>query len=148
MRHEPIEDFEARRRGPVPHNRRDITNVRKGLLVAKRPAARDRFNSIVWRCDCDCGGHSFVTANNFVHDRVKSCGCAKQRRPMIPHVRCLQRHQSTYLADCLNADGSVSFICPECAKEAGDELVLVNLPRLLFKRLSELTDDEKKASGA
>jgi hypothetical protein len=66
---------------------------------------------------------------------------------MIHPVRCLQRHQSTYLSDVINRDGTISHLCGDCQREENDELVLVSLVRLLFKRSSELTDDEKKASG-
>jgi len=66
---------------------------------------------------------------------------------MIHPVRCLQRHQSTYLSDVINRDGSISHLCGDCQREASDQLVLVNLVRLLFKRSSELTADERKESG-
>ena len=61
MRHEPIEQWDRRRRGVGV--RLDITNVRSGKLVGVKPVSRTQFATIVWPCQCDCGNTTHVVAS-------------------------------------------------------------------------------------
>lgn len=61
----------------------DITGRRYGLLVALRPTAERRWNSIVWECVCDCGGKKLAPAGSLRRGTPKSCGCAAQVPPPI-----------------------------------------------------------------
>jgi hypothetical protein len=79
MRHEPIEQWERRRRRAATV-RRDYTGLRSGALVAIKPIARSQFRTIVWLCQCDCGETSQVVGYLIAAGRTRSCGCARQKR--------------------------------------------------------------------
>lgn len=52
---------------------RDLTGMRMGKLVVEgKVVYKGRFK---WQCACDCGGKTWVLAQNFVSGRTKSCGC-------------------------------------------------------------------------
>jgi len=55
---------------------RDITDMRFGLLTAKRPTDMRAGSAIVWECHCDCGGVTYRPHNNLSNKRkYQSCGC-------------------------------------------------------------------------
>lgn len=56
-------------------NRIDITNKRFGKLVAIKMIGRDKYNSELWECKCDCGSKHTVYKNNLLKGHTKSCGC-------------------------------------------------------------------------
>lgn len=52
---------------------KDLTGMRSGKLVVDGQVVyKGRFK---WQCSCDCGGRTWVLAQNFVSGRTKSCGC-------------------------------------------------------------------------
>ncbi len=53
--------------------RNDYTGVRFGRLVALEPTGKDRHRNILWRCVCDCGKETTVSAAGL--KKTKSCGC-------------------------------------------------------------------------
>lgn len=55
----------------------DISGQRFGSLVALEPTSERRGGKIVWRCRCDCGNETFVTAKDLKSGNTKSCGCLK-----------------------------------------------------------------------
>ena len=56
-------------------NIKDLTNMRFGKLVVKYPTAQRKSASVVWYCECDCGGTLEVLSGNLVQGKTKSCGC-------------------------------------------------------------------------
>lgn len=57
-------------------SRKDITGQRSGKLVAIESTSKRCGSSVIWKCRCDCGKISFVTASNIVNKHIKSCGCS------------------------------------------------------------------------
>lgn len=57
----------------------DLTDQTFGRLVARHPTDRRDSGSVVWFCECDCGGAAEVSARNLVSGHTTSCGCAKGR---------------------------------------------------------------------
>lgn len=58
---------------------RDLAGRRFGRLTALSPTMRrDRKGSVYWRCRCDCGKETEVTADGLVHGNCKSCGCLQK----------------------------------------------------------------------
>ena len=56
----------------------DITGKRFGRLVAIEPTnERTKQGDIIWKCKCDCGNTSNVSAKNL--KVVKSCGCSHRK---------------------------------------------------------------------
>ena len=55
---------------------RDISGVRFGRLVALRVVGKDKANSLVWLCRCDCGATVERPSSRLREGRgVSSCGC-------------------------------------------------------------------------
>jgi hypothetical protein len=44
------------------------------LVVIEETSERDK-GSVVWKCECDCGGVKKASAKNLKQQFVKSCGC-------------------------------------------------------------------------
>lgn len=55
----------------------DLSGKRFGMLVAIEPTRERKYNSVVWRCKCDCGNEAFVRADYLREWRFSSCGCNK-----------------------------------------------------------------------
>jgi len=56
---------------------RDISGQRFGKLVAIEPTELRSGNSIVWKCQCDCGKVSNHSSNALLNGQAKSCGCSR-----------------------------------------------------------------------
>ena len=59
--------------------RGNITGERFGRLVARYPTDAREGTSVVWHCECDCGGVKDVSLKSLRGGRVKSCGCLRRR---------------------------------------------------------------------
>lgn len=53
----------------------DITNKVFGRLTAKEPTNRRMGNSIIWRCECECGNIAYIAAASLTNGSTTSCGC-------------------------------------------------------------------------
>lgn len=88
----------------------DLTDHRFEKLVARRPTDRRDSGSVVWHCECDCGGTAEVSARNLVSGHTTSCGCAKGRpiskgEPFgalraVERVGTNARGQAVWLCEC------------------------------------------------
>lgn len=59
----------------------DLTGRRFGRFVAISPTdKRDKKNSVIWQCYCDCGKEFERSAQRIVHGSV-SCGCRQKENP-------------------------------------------------------------------
>lgn len=59
----------------------DIIGCKFGKLkVLGKSNKRTKSREIKYKCVCDCGNVTYVTAGNLRHGNVKSCGCAKRKR--------------------------------------------------------------------
>ena len=56
---------------------RDLKGQRFGRLVAIEPTEKRSGNSVVWRCQCDCGNACEVPSSSLTSGNTKSCGCMK-----------------------------------------------------------------------
>ncbi len=56
---------------------KDLTGQRFGKLVALERLDRKRGNTYLWKCQCDCGNTTEVTASMLLTGRTYSCGCAR-----------------------------------------------------------------------
>ena len=57
---------------------RDLTDQRFDKLVAKYPTNKRLGTSVIWHCDCDCGGSCEVASMNLLGGTTKSCGCIQE----------------------------------------------------------------------
>jgi len=56
---------------------KDIAGQRFGRLVAIEDSGKRSHSHILWRCICDCGNETLVTANNLLKGKTRSCGCLR-----------------------------------------------------------------------
>ena len=61
---------------------KDLTNQRFGKLIALYPLKNNQGRR-VWKCQCDCGNQTEVPCNKLTSGHTKSCGCLKQKGPLI-----------------------------------------------------------------
>lgn len=54
---------------------KDITEQRFGRLIALGPVARSASKKVMWRCTCDCGNITVVSAQDLRKGATRSCGC-------------------------------------------------------------------------
>lgn len=66
----------------------DRGGVRFGRLTAIERIQRRRPNGravVYWRCECDCGNETVVSASELREDRTQSCGCLVSERHPRKH---------------------------------------------------------------
>ena len=70
-------------------NRIDLTGRRYGRLVVLSQTEKRSGNSVIWRCQCDCGKLADVSASKLLTGATKSCGClsAEVRREAVATMR-------------------------------------------------------------
>lgn len=57
----------------------NLSGKKFGRLTAIKPTEQRADNgSVIWYCECECGGHKHVSASDLVGGRVKSCGCIRE----------------------------------------------------------------------
>lgn len=61
----------------------DLTGIRFGRLIVRKPTEKRKDGCIVWECRCDCGGICYVSTNNLKRGAVKSCGCIRKSQSNI-----------------------------------------------------------------
>ncbi|MCT6924120.1 hypothetical protein [Metasolibacillus sp.] len=55
----------------------DLTGQKFGRLTAKYPTDQRKQGKIVWYCECECGGHAYVSTSYLTNGDTRSCGCLK-----------------------------------------------------------------------
>ena len=61
-------------------NSKNLMGLRFGrLTVIEKTEKRRKDHSIYWKCLCDCGQETYVTATNLLSGNVQSCGCLKSK---------------------------------------------------------------------
>lgn len=62
-------------------HRKDITGQKFRMLTALYATEkRDRNNSVIWHCRCDCGNEVDIAFEDLKFSKIVSCGCYKKRR--------------------------------------------------------------------
>ena len=85
-----------------PGARVDLTGQRFGRLtvIAMSEKKTEKYNKILWECECDCGGVKLVEAGDLRHGGVLSCGCSMKGE---------NNHNWT--------GGKKTFACDECGED-------------------------------
>jgi hypothetical protein len=56
--------------------KKDLNGAEFGLLTVMRDSGRrDKWESVVWECNCECGSLHYVSQGNLNNGSTKSCGC-------------------------------------------------------------------------
>jgi len=66
--------------------RRDLTGQHFGMLTVVESAGRDRYQHLLWKCLCECGGEKAVRTSDLLGGGVKSCGCQLRRTGKDHHA--------------------------------------------------------------
>ena len=61
------------------HNFQNLIGKRFGKLVVEEFAGK-RNKAVLWKCKCECGNETIVTANDLRVGHTKSCGCLAHQR--------------------------------------------------------------------
>lgn len=61
------------------------------------------------------------------------------------HQWTCPRHPGEFLKDCVDAAGVISHQCKLCIEAEGDVLLVVNVPRQLHRRASEIGAGKESA---
>lgn len=104
------------------HKIRELTGQRFGRLVAQERLPERKNGSYLWRCLCDCGEVTFVTAAALTKGQVSSCGCLARdtKRANASDLRGMRFGRLTALepTERRNTKGSVIWQCKcDCGKE-------------------------------
>lgn len=59
----------------MKNKRKDISNRRFGLLIAKEMVGTNNHGETLWRCICDCGEEKVTSVSYLLIGDTKSCGC-------------------------------------------------------------------------
>ena len=58
----------------------DRTGQRCGRLLVLEPTDRRQGGSVVWRCRCDCGRETLVSAKLLASGKIASCNCLRREK--------------------------------------------------------------------
>lgn len=53
----------------------DLTGQKFDRLIVVKKIGKNKFNNILWECQCDCGNKKITTSTNLIKGICKSCGC-------------------------------------------------------------------------
>ena len=77
----------------------DITNQRFGKLVAIERTEKRHQNSIVWKCQCDCGNVCEAPTNALRAGRKYSCGCLTESKASFNIKQFLIQNNIEYITE-------------------------------------------------
>lgn len=80
----------------------DLTGKKFSRLTALNSTeSKNKQGSYIWKCKCDCGNETLVSAQNLMNGNVKSCGCLK-----IETMKKNQKIAKKKLYACVIRDGT------------------------------------------
>lgn len=72
----------------------DIACQKFNRLTAIEPVWRNKRNSVLWRCKCDCGNETITTVSHLRSGHTKSCGC------LMRETSAINMHNITFKTGC------------------------------------------------
>ena len=101
---------------------KDITNKRFGKLVVLEATPERKDNSVVWKCQCDCGNIAFVNTHQ-LRRGTKSCGCLQKEAASKNRTKNItnQRFGKLIALEPTNARKHGSIIW-KCKCDCGNEI--------------------------
>lgn len=72
----------------------DIAGQKFNRLTAIEPVGRNKRNSVLWRCKCDCGNETITTVSHLRSGHTKSCGC------LMRETSAINMHNITFKTGC------------------------------------------------
>lgn len=53
----------------------DLTGKKFGRLIVIKKVGKNKFNNVLWECQCNCGNKKVTISTNLINGICKSCGC-------------------------------------------------------------------------
>ena len=107
-------------RNTCPNKKERFENLREkvfGRLTAIEPTNKRINNSVVWKCICDCGNETEVSAASLKTGRTKSCGCLKKETDKQPKGNTIDMlnkkfgHLTVIARDGSDKNGQAKWLC-------------------------------------
>lgn len=80
-----------------------LVGQRFGKLLVLERADNNSYNAVCYKCQCDCGAITFVTAHNLRNGNTNSCGCIKSKGEMLIN-KWLQEHNIKFKPQFSHSD--------------------------------------------
>ena len=80
-----------------------LVGQRFGKLLVLERVDNKFYNAVCYKCQCDCGAITFVTANNLKNGNTNSCGCIKSKGEMLIN-KWLQEHNINFKSQFSHPD--------------------------------------------
>ena len=65
----------------------DLTGQRFGRLVVVERVENDKFNKVLWKCQCDCGNVVYVISSSLKNGSTQSCGCLRKDVVKLKNIK-------------------------------------------------------------
>ena len=148
----------------------ELTGQRSGRLTALQRLDEKKRGNEVWLARCDCGKCVKVIASDFLHGRIKSCGCARKgknvrdlRNMQFGNLTAIERLSekkgSSYLWLCKCSCGNTTTASAAeltsgrkkscgCLKTAHCKQMAKDIAGQRFGKLTALYATKKRAGGS
>ena len=148
----------------------ELTGQRSGRLTALQRLDEKKRGNEVWLARCDCGKCVKVIASDFLHGRIKSCGCARKgknvrdlRNMQFSNLTAIERLSekkgSSYLWLCKCSCGNTTTASAAeltsgrkkscgCLKTAHCKQMAKDIAGQRFGKLTALYATKKRAGGS
>lgn len=74
----------------------DLTGRRFGRLLVIERDGHDKLKRILWKCKCDCGGHTIASGSSLRGGHTKSCGCIAVKKSTARINKYSKEHGFTH----------------------------------------------------
>lgn len=112
---------------------KDLTGQKFGMLTVLEKTEERDHNTVVWKCECECGNTVLVSGRDLIHNRKDSCGCASKNKK---HIAGQKFGMLTAIEPTDERDGRT--VVWKCLCDCGNET---------FARTKDLTGGRKKSCG-
>lgn len=102
--------------------RLDLTGKKSGRLTAVE-IVKARGHSIYWKCKCDCGNETIVSATRFNKHKILSCGCLAKEIASQKHLKDLTGMRFNMLTVVSRAENNGTKTMWNCICDCGNKCV-------------------------
>ena len=88
-----------------------------GRLLVIQETSKRANNSVVWKCQCECGNICYVSSSSLKNNKTKSCGCLKKESDRKPKGNVIDligqkfNHLTVVSRDGSDSRGEAKWLC-------------------------------------